>query len=425
VAVDGAGNAFASGDPASERPTWSATAIASPLAGLAAVSCAAGGLCVAVDHTGRAFASDAPTAGPPSWPEASIDPAAGLVGVSCISAGLCAAVDASGAALIARVPAPAVGTAAASEVTQDSAQLNGSVTSYDAALGECRFEYGPITAYGTSVPCASAPSPSDAAQPVSAALPGLIAGASYRYRLVASTASGTAEGVEQTFTTLSIPQPHPSIGGTPAVGQHLTCKPGFTAAGYTLGYAWLRDQHAIGGARSSTYLVAGADTSHHLQCRVTATSAAGSASATSAFVTVPAGGLGTISETTVGAPRAGRGSVSVPLSCSRQAAGSCTIVLRLTAVETLRGSRIVAVAAQRARRRTVTLGASVVHLRPGQQLTATVSLNGAGRALLAHEHRLALRLTVTGTVVGALRASLKSATVTLSTAAKTSSHRRR
>lgn len=425
VAVDGAGNAFASANPAAERPTWSDTAIDAPFDVLAAVSCAASGLCVTVDHAGHAFASDTPTSAPASWPEALIDPTAGLVGVSCVSEGLCAAVDASGYALIARVPAPAVTTAAPSEVTQSSAQLNGSVDSYDAALGECRFEYGPTTAYGTSVPCANAPAASDSAQPVSASLPELLAGASYHYRLVASTASGTVEGLDAAFATQPIPQPHPSIGGTPAVGQRLTCKAGFSASGYTLGYAWLRDQQAIGGAGGASYLVAGADTSHHLQCRVTATSAAGSASATSAFVTVPAGGLGAVSETTVGAPRAGRGAVSVPLTCSRQAAGSCTIALRLTVVETLRGSRIVAVAAQRSRRVTVTVGASTVHLKPGQQLTATVALNAAGRSLLAHEHRLAVQLTVSGTVVGALRAALKSATVTLSAAAKTSSHRRR
>jgi hypothetical protein len=121
----------------------------------------------------------------------------------------------------------------------------------------------------------------------------------------------------------------------------------------------------------------------------------------------------------------------VTLTCSRQAAGSCTIALRLTVLETLRGSRVTALAAsQRTVRRTVTVAASTVHLRPGQQLTVTVALNATGRRLLAQRRRLAVRLSVSGTVVGALSASLRSTTVTLTQAQissrkASSRHRRR
>ena len=90
----------------------------------------------------------------------------------------------------------------------------------------------------------------------------------------------------------------PSIGGTPAPGQTLTCKPGVsTTGGVTLSlrlaarYQGNRRGHGLDLHGQS------GDVSHHLQCRVIATTAAGSESATSAFVTVPAGGLGTISET--------------------------------------------------------------------------------------------------------------------------------
>jgi hypothetical protein len=431
VAFDGSGGAFASsnaaasigpGAGAGSGATWSSTAV-DTLGAPTAVSCAATGLCVAGDGTGYAFASDNPTAAPPAWPATGIDiqPPRALTGTSCVAEGLCAAVDASGRVFTAEVPPPLASTGAASEVAHTTAILAGAVNPNDAALSACRFEYGTSVAYGSSAPCASVPA-GGAAEPVSAALGGLTANTTYHYRLLASSASGTSEGADATFKTLApgLVEPHPSIGGTPAPGQRLTCKSGVASTiAATLGYAWLRDTRAIAGAGGATYAVATADVSHHLQCRVTATTAEGAKSATSAFVTVPAGGLGTISETTVGAPRAGRGAVSVPLRCSAQAAGSCTIRLRLAVQETLRGSRVVAVAAA-TRRVTVTVGSSTVRLKPGQQSTATVTLNATGRRLLARRRRMPVKLSVSGTVVGAISASLKRATVTLSASGRAS-----
>ena len=275
------------------------------------------------------------------------------------------------------------------------------------------------------MPCAMSRLSAAPRNRTSAALANLAPNTTYYYRLVASTAIGTAEGASQTFKTLAanLVEPHPSIGGTPAPGQRLTCKSGVTIPGVTLAYAWLRDTQAITGATSSTYLVGPADVSRHLQCRVTATTSEGAKSVTSAYVTVPAGGLGTISETAVGAPRVARNAVSVPLKCSAQAAGSCTLKLRLTVQETLSGSRVVALAA-RARRETAT-GRRVD--RPpratGQQATATVALNAIGRRLLAHMGRLPVKLSVAGTVVGAISASLKSATLTLTAHGRTAAHR--
>ncbi len=434
VAVDGAGNALASsnvaaaisaGAGAGSGATWSSTAF-DTLGTPAAVSCAATGLCVTGDGTGYALASDNSTAPPPSWPATGIDiqPPRKLAGIACVSEGLCAAVDASGRVFTAEVPAPTATTGLASEIAHTTANLAGTVNPNDAALTACRFEYGTSTAYGSSVPCSSVANGS-AAQPVAATLAGLTANTTYHYRLLASSAIGTSEGGDQTLKTLpaALVEPHPSISGTPAPGQRLTCKSGVSAiSGLTLAYAWLRDTRAISGASGSTYVVTNADVSHHLQCRVTATTAEGSKSVTSAFVTVPAGGLGSISETTVGTPRAARNAVSVPLRCSGQAAGSCTIRLRLTVQETLHGSRVVAVAA-RTRRVTVTVGSSTVRLRPGQQATVKVALNATGRRLLARMHRMTVRLLVSGTVVGAISASLKSATVTLTARAKASSHK--
>jgi sugar lactone lactonase YvrE len=68
----------------------------------------------------------------------------------------------------------------------------------------CQFEYGPDSSYGVTVPC----SPSDLGagstdQTASVAIAGLHVGTTYHFRVVATNARGTAEGADQTLTTLS------------------------------------------------------------------------------------------------------------------------------------------------------------------------------------------------------------------------------
>ena len=87
---------------------------------------------------------------------------------------------------------------------------------------------------------------------------------------------------------MAVVHPHPSISGTPAVGQKLTCQSGVSSTnGVRLAYPWLRDLVPIAEASSSTYTPKGVDSGGHLQCRVTATNGGGSATATSSFVTIP------------------------------------------------------------------------------------------------------------------------------------------
>jgi hypothetical protein len=444
VAVDEAGAALASGNPGAGLPTasaatWSATPLGLMGGAPTGASCAAAGLCVLVAGNGDGYIGDDPTAAAPSWTFAGIDPGTPLSAVSCESEGLCAAVSGgvgsgAGQVFVTQVPPPAVVTSTPSAVGETTATAAGTVDTNDAALTSCRFEYGTSEAYGQSAPCGAGGgqgilAAGSANQPVSAALSGLTPNVTYDYRLTAVSASGEARTANATFKTTAPPlvQPHPSIGGIPAPGQRLTCKSGVSGSGAssaTLSYGWLRDTRAISGAGGSTYVVGSADVSHHLQCRVTATNAGGSASATSAFVTVPAGGLGTISETQVGTPRVAGRTVSVTVTCSAQAAGSCTIALRLTAVETLRGGRAIAVAAaHRTSHRTVTVGAVTAHVPAGQRATVTVALNATGRRLLKSLHKLSAKLSVSGTVVGALSAQLRNATVTLGGPGKASSRK--
>ena len=347
VAVDEGADALASADPEAQGPTWSSTPLA--LAGrLSAVSCAASGLCLAVGADGQALASDDPTAITPAWSGYTPDAGAALSAVDCLQGGLCLAVDEHGHALSARVPAPQVITSGAVAVSSSSATLTGTVDPQDAALQSCFFEYGASTSYGQRAQCAGTPAPSGGAQAVSATITGLAANSAYHYRLLAASPAGAADGGEESFATptssaIAVLHPHPSISGAPAVDEKLTCHSGLTGEPQAqLSYQWLRNLVVIPNATSATYSVRGADNGAHLQCQLTATDGGGSATATSAFVDVPvqspptAGG-----ETSVAAASAHGALIALPVTCAAYAPEGCRIALRASAVEPLRGRRVI------------------------------------------------------------------------------------
>jgi hypothetical protein len=423
LGVDAGGNVLASGDPAASAPTWSATPIDSR-GGLAGDSCTPSGLCVAVGGHGEALASDNPTAPLPGWTESSADAGEALTGVSCLASGFCAAVDTHGHATVGRVPAPSLAGAVPAEVTATGAMLSGLLDPHDATLLGCSFEYGTSTSYGQSVPCTTLPFANGGLQPVNAPISGLQPNTTYHYRLLASSASGTGAGEDVTFTTsvssgVPLVFPHPSVAGTPAVGQRLSCRSGVpSGSGAQLSYLWLRDLLPIPGATGSSYIVKGNDAGRHLQCQVTARNAGGSATARSAFVTVPVQGVAASSgETVVGRARLRGARLRVPVTCSAQAARGCQIVLRVTIVETLRAGRVVAISARGAsprhlaragalRRVTVSLGSVRARLARGQHASVSLPLNATARRLLAARHRLPALLAVSGTVIGVIQSVL-------------------
>jgi hypothetical protein len=95
--------------------------------------------------------------------------------------------------------APAATTSAASGVTASGATVNGSVNPQSQAT-TAFFQYGPTTAYGSST--ASLPAGSGSSSvPLSVALGALPSGTTFHFRIVATNATGTRIGADQTFTT--------------------------------------------------------------------------------------------------------------------------------------------------------------------------------------------------------------------------------
>ncbi len=98
---------------------------------------------------------------------------------------------------------PTVETKAASSITQTTATLNASVNPNGGEVSECRLEYGPSNAYGSSATCTPTPGSGSSPVAVSAAIAGLSANTTYHFRISATNTSGTSKGADQEFNTLA------------------------------------------------------------------------------------------------------------------------------------------------------------------------------------------------------------------------------
>ena len=119
---------------------------------------------------------------------------------------------------------PSASTGTASNVTSSSANVTGTVNPNGEAT-TYSFQFGTTTAYGSQTNPQSAGSGTQG-QSVSATLTGLRPGTTYHYRVIATNASGTTVGADQTFTTSgtapppSSPPPTVTTGGAVSVGEH-------------------------------------------------------------------------------------------------------------------------------------------------------------------------------------------------------------
>lgn len=102
-----------------------------------------------------------------------------------------------------RPPAPVVSTGHATNVSQTSATLTGSVDPKGVETSYV-FQYGTSTAYGSQTPAAGAGS-GTTAMAVSAAVASLSPNTTYHYRLSATNANGTTLGHDISFKTSPLP----------------------------------------------------------------------------------------------------------------------------------------------------------------------------------------------------------------------------
>ena len=265
----------------------------------------------------------------------------------------------------------------------------------------------PTTSYGLSAPCSNPPPANGGAQPVSAQIGGLSPNATYHFRLLATTPRGsqaTADGIFTTSVSSAVRRGPP----TP-VDQRNS---GRRAEAHLPERGVLHQRRAPGVRRGCATSCRSrkraprptppkaVDGGGHLQCRVTATNGGGSATATSSFVTIPPSRpLVSSGETAVGRASWRSGRVHVPVLCSPKAEGACSLLMRATAPGSRGGA--------------ATLGHAAARLSPGQHQTLSLALASSGRRLLARQKRIAATLTVTGTVIGVIRAALSSQTVLL------------
>jgi hypothetical protein len=106
-------------------------------------------------------------------------------------------------ATLATLPPPQISAAAATGITEASANLTAKVNPGGLQLSDCHFDYGTTTSYGHSVPCVPGASeiPVDSsAHAISAAIAGLEAkNKTYHWRVVASNAAGTTTTPDHAF----------------------------------------------------------------------------------------------------------------------------------------------------------------------------------------------------------------------------------
>ncbi len=109
---------------------------------------------------------------------------------------------------------PLVRTGAATAITESSAVLTGSIDNTFGDPTNFHFEYGLTTNYGSRMPALSESLGGASREPraFSRSIAGLQPGTTYHYRIVAANSAGSANGADQTFTTLGVDEVAPGRG---------------------------------------------------------------------------------------------------------------------------------------------------------------------------------------------------------------------
>ena len=125
----------------------------------------------------------------------------------------------------------------------------------------------------------------------------------------------------------------------------------------------------------------------------------------------PSPRVGTV---TVGQAEVTGNTAAVRVACAGAAGAQCAVSLNMSVTETFRGHKLIAVAAN-VRHRVIGVGSAAVTLTAGNSATVRISLNGAGRKLLAARHGLKVNLVVTEALGNGQSATVSTQTVTFKT----------
>ncbi len=206
-----------------------------------------------------------------------------------------------------------------------------------------------------------------------------------------SNTGGINESLREAFPTTPASTVAPTLTGTPAVGQALSCSQGSWSHEPTyVVYQWLRNGSVISGQTGPAYVLQAADKGHSITCSVTAGNGAGAATAMSNAVTIPVP-LAVLVGVKV------KGSVaSVTLSCPGVA--PCSGVMRIIARVAKHGKH---------KASNVTIGVASFSMGAGKSITLRVHLTGQGRKLLGKAGRRGLKVQIAGSGVQARTATLK------------------
>ena len=142
---------------------------------------------------------------------------------------------------------PGVITGEATDISHGEATLKATIDPIG-AVGECSFEYGTTTSYGSSVACSSLPEAGERFVAVSATLTGLQENTTYYYRALATNADGTAYGAQSSFSTLQLPALGrcEKLSGVSSGGYSDTHCTTPSSGGDSGGYEWLPGPGASG-----------------------------------------------------------------------------------------------------------------------------------------------------------------------------------
>ena len=256
----------------------------------------------------------------------------------------------------------------------------------------------------------------------------------HRRRRPGAPAASPATAIVKAAPVAPVASAPPAITGTARAGDLLTATHGTWANGPT-SYTdtWQRCNNAgsictpIAGANGLSYRPTALDVGYTLRVSETASNSAGTsapaASAPTALVqAAPTGGGrhrrrggtggGGAGGTGGGgggggpapAPALVRATTSGPLArVTVSCAAACRLTLTITVTETLRRGKVIAVSAKK---RKVVIGKATTTLAAGQSRTVRVSLNKAGRKLLAGRRRFKARLAVSQAASPVSRATL-------------------